>query len=174
MLIEPDHGFLALASDFGGKRVLVMGTAGGVWDEVGGLGRIDRVVAVNLSGVLYPGLVDIWVVNGDARELDGWRLRRPDRAGILVGGDINVGGDTAHYSTRMAIACGAAGVVLAGVPLDPAAGHVSGQPSARLASYRKAWSDWATLSVARDRVRSCSGWTKNLFGAPSAEWVACH
>lgn len=176
MLIQPDHGFETLAYRFLGCRTLVIGTAGTVWEDLDGLGRVDRIIVVNRMGLDYPDRVDAWIGNGTDAEHDIWRRQRPDRAGILYGGDLNIGGDAALYAARLAISSGASGVILAGVPLQIAAGHYrAAAPSALLTSYLAAWKAWYdAMSVARDRVRSCSGATRDLFGAPTVEWLACH
>lgn len=73
----------------------------------------------------------------------------------------------------MAVACIVADrAVLCGVPMDPTQKHFSrpkkhGWPEAMY--YRRVWSEH--YDAYRHKVRSMSGWTREIFGAPTKEWL---
>lgn len=63
-------------------------------------------------------------------------------------------------------------IVLCGIPLDPKQVHYKrprrgGWPPAKM--YRLAWEQ--ALPKIKGRVRSMSGWTKEVLGAPTIEWL---
>lgn len=93
------------------------------------------------------------------------------------------GGTSGLFAVQIALErLGCDGVILAGVPLDPAAG-VNYQRTAKqiargdawagsaLDRYRRGW--MKALPEIASRVRSVSGWTRNLLGAPDPDWMAC-
>jgi hypothetical protein len=62
-------------------------------------------------------------------------------------------------------------VVLAGIPLTRQAGHCDEAGDWRDAEkYRREWQDSA--DEMRPYVRSMSGWTRELLGEPTSEWLA--
>ena len=83
-------------------------------------------------------------------------------------------GTSGLYAVQIALEeLGAEGVILAGVPID--AGHgarsphsLMGEP-ARVERYRAEWIK--ALPAIKHRVRSMSGWTRDLLGAPSPDWL---
>jgi hypothetical protein len=69
----------------------------------------------------------------------------------------------------VAVHLGATSAVLAGVPLDYRQGHFNkAAPWADGANYRKGWVDHVADMI---NVRSMSGWTRELLGAPDAAWL---
>ncbi len=77
-------------------------------------------------------------------------------------------GSVGFFATRIAQrSC--EGVILCGVPMDPNGMHfLRKKPWPSAIGFRAAW-----LRRRRDlgNVRSCSGWTAELLGAPSADWI---
>ncbi len=77
-------------------------------------------------------------------------------------------GSVGFFATRIAqMSCEA--VILCGVPIDPDVPHfLRKTPWESARGFRAAW-----LRRRRDlgNVRSCSGWTRELLGEPSAEWI---
>ncbi len=78
-------------------------------------------------------------------------------------------GSVGFFATRIAQqTCSA--VILCGVPMDPTANHfLRKKPWPSAIGFRAAW--------LRNRhklgnVRSCSGWTADLLGKPTAEWLS--
>ena len=61
--------------------------------------------------------------------------------------------------------------VLCGVPISEMAGHVTNGPVwSDAPHYREAWTEAAPEIIGR--ARSMSGWTRDLLGAPTADWIA--
>ena len=61
--------------------------------------------------------------------------------------------------------------VLCGVPISEMAGHVTNGPVwGDAPHYREAWTEAAPEIIGR--ARSMSGWTRDLLGAPTADWIA--
>ena len=165
----------------------VLGGASGVWSDLAALTQIAApglVVACNDAGTVYPGRLDGWVTL-HAEKLTGWMDRRPAkdfRAFTIKGhwdhsGGVEIvrerwAGSSGLYGVQIALeVLGASRVVLCGVPLDPEKGHyfAPGDPWPEAELYRAGFR--AALPVIRDQVRSMSGYTRELLGAPRPEWL---
>lgn len=168
---------------------VVLGGAGGVWEELTALNAMagnkpDIVVACNDAGAIYPGRLDGWATLHHEK-LTSWRKLRAahDYRCFTIqrewhhGEDVEIvperwKGSSGLYAVQIAMQqFGADRIVLCGVPLWPANGHFFSPskewPEAEL--YRRGFQ--AALSVIRDPVRSMSGWTRELLGAPCPEWL---
>jgi hypothetical protein len=84
-------------------------------------------------------------------------------------------GTSGLYAVQIALEeLGFDGVILAGVPIDAAAGTMFPEHSLmteqdRVGRYRPEW--LLALPMIKDRVRSMSGWTQGLLGAPDISWL---
>lgn len=142
------------------------------------------VIAVNDVGSVYLGRIDHWV------SLHPWKFAtwRPRRSAI--GGNENYltwtqqgergmpcdrycdqrgAGSSGLLAVRVAEKLGATRIVLCGVPMDPQAHYFDSAPWMEVSRYKAAWEMYAP--ELREHVRSMSGWTRNLLGTPSAEWL---
>lgn len=86
------------------------------------------------------------------------------------------GGTSGLYAVQIALGeLGFAGSIVAGVPIDHKAGttyarHPQKQwASGNEARYRRGWTK--ALPAIGARVRSMSGWTQEILGAPSRAWL---
>lgn len=84
-------------------------------------------------------------------------------------------GTSGLYAVQIALEeLGFDGVILAGVPIDAAGGANDPESlmadAERVARYRPEW--LKALPEIGVRVRSLSGWTRELLGAPTSEWLA--
>jgi hypothetical protein len=148
----------------------------------------DIVVAVNQAAVhwrgsvdhmatMHPELVPKWLTEraklGLPRPRSLWcpaGRPRPRLDGYEFSEAPAWGGSSGLLAVAVALQLGASHVICAGVPLMPNAAHFHDKrkwPDAR--RYHSAWE--RKLPVLKDRVRSCSGWTRELLGAPTAEWL---
>lgn len=165
----------------------VLGGARGVWAELEQLEtmlgrRPGLIVGTNDAGVIYPGHLDAWATLHHERFAE-WRRRRTGnqdyRAFIHAPhGSVTAEvvrdrwtGSSGLYAAQVALeAMGASGVVLCGCPLDERAAHFFNNASwTDAAIFRRGFE--AARPVIRDTVRSMSGWTRDLLGAPDAQWL---
>lgn len=81
------------------------------------------------------------------------------------------GGSSGLLAVRAALAAGHTRIILCGVPMEPDAGHfVRRRRWPHAIGFRRGWIQHrAELAPV---LRSSSGWTRELFGAPTAEWLA--
>ena len=85
-------------------------------------------------------------------------------------------GTSGLYAVQIALEeLGFDGVILAGVPIDADAGTMAPEHSLmtdadRVNRYRPEW-HLAFPSIG-ERTRSMSGWTRELLGEPTPEWLA--
>lgn len=156
---------------------LILGGAPSVWLELEAakamLTRPYVVVAANLAGLeydhslagwasLHPDSLAEWVARKGCTDA---RLFTPDETPERWPGSSGL------YAAQVALfELGAAGAILCGVPMDSRAGHFTGRiPWESVTDYRRAFQ--AALPEIGGRVRSMGGWTQDLFGAPTREWI---
>ena len=176
-------------------RALVIGRAAGVWDEVKQAqdlikpNKFDIVVATNIVGCDYPGQLDHWVTfhvlslvnwiakrhqNGFAPALNYWtspsQKKFQDRVPVSFQYVQCEGGSSGLLATCTALQVGATHVVLAGIPMEMERGQYDTDKAWSEAEvYRQVWEE--RLDYLKPTVRSLSGWTQRLLGAPTKEWL---
>ena len=84
-------------------------------------------------------------------------------------------GSSGLFAVQVAQHLGCERIVLCGVPMDGGP-HFRGPPAEweawrrDFAGYREAWRDWSEHGEL-ENVRSMSGWTRELCGAPDRAWL---
>ena len=166
---------------------LVLGGAECLMDDLGAarrvLGTLPRVVvAVNHAGATYPGRIDHWVTLHPAK-FRIWERRRTGpgtytrwswkRGHPLV--DERLGhwgkGSSGLYAVTVARHLGVERIVLCGVPMD-GQGNVDGRKEWEQKEYELHREGWMYhLERIAPFVRSMSGWTRDLLGEPTEEWL---
>lgn len=180
---------------------LVLGGASTLWRDVSGamdLGRFDAVVACNDAGAVWPGYLDA-IVSLHAEKLGFW-LERREQAGFdppdrVVGHDTakrsvlritdrvtdfveyrfdgqRDSGSSGLFALKYALEdLGCDRAVLCGVPMIATGAHFFDlTPWGGAVAHRRGWSQ--ALTVIGDRARSMSGWSADLLGVPTKEWLA--
>jgi hypothetical protein len=166
---------------------VVLGGAVGVWTELTrAQALVDgplKTIAVNEAGIFAPCRVDAWATL-HPEKWDRWTSQRheygnTDYEGFSIERSErfkNVrdkwGGSSGLYAVQIALQeFGASGVILCGVPLTPEGRHFfdKNHPWSDADTYRKGFG--AALPVIKEKVRSMSGWTQELLGAPSTQWL---
>lgn len=134
-----------------------------------------RLPTLHHWGTLHPAKMPLW---RDARRGLGlpetyvsWSIAR------AVGVDRTVrtwrGGSSGLHIVDVALnPLNLDAAICCGIPLDDRKNQFRGLPWGGHAPFRAGWQKGDILAVLRRRCRSMSGWTRELLGAPSAEWVA--
>ena len=175
------------------SAVLICGSGRCLWDDISSLGPFDGdMMAVALAGMYLEKLPLHWVSLDP--ETFQWMLpMRPEIvytptglfvrrvethshrpcAGVLHAWPLSVlkttGGTSSLAACRIALALGYERVILAGVPID-GSGHFYDAPSALreatddYSGFIEPWHD--AVDEFKGRVRSLSGRTRELLGAP--------
>lgn len=163
---------------------LVIGSADCVWDDLDRVptGWPDLVLAVNMAGATYPGIIDHWC-SLHPEKFPGWistrralghpggytrwagkRVKGVDHGPVdrVIEHD---GGTSAGLAIKVALHLGATQVVLAGCPQTNTP-HF--HDPRRWAHSDACWPEWVRLHAdgKLDRVRSLSGRTRDLLGGP--------
>lgn len=167
---------------------LILGGAECVWDDARralAMFTPDAVIAVNDMIGLWPDRVDYGVslhpeklsafvrnrkVNGGNTNLQLWSHKRLRDEVHKTTSDW--AGSSSLFAVKVAlIEEKFDGVVLAGVPMEPEAGHIVRKKAWQSANmFRRGWIK--RQSEYEARTRSMSGWTKQLLGEPTPEWLA--
>lgn len=174
------------------RRCLVLGAASCLWDDVEAalkVGEYDAVIAAKLGGVAWPGELHAWVTLHPDWMPD-YRSRRkargyPEPREVVAhkpGPGIDRiaesrwpeqkyrSGASGMFAAKVALDDGFDRVVLCGIPMDQQVGRIDGRKTWPAANtYRQA----VTLALPRlkGKVRSMSGWTREVLGAPDADWL---
>lgn len=173
---------------------VILGSGASLQGDIAALGEwTGTVIAVNRAGIAYPGRIDHWVtlhpemLEGFMEEraiaygpsdFTTWSQRPHDDAQVdRVVTDIEPKGSSGLFAARIALRhLGCDRVVLAGIPIDDGphfydADGVRSGPAFRY--YRPAWLR-ARRQEFSGRVRSLSGWTREILGSPDNEWLAAN
>lgn len=181
------------------RTALVIGGARCVWRDIEGafgLGRYDAIVCVNDIGVDYPERIDFWCTlhpekflrwqnlraekggNTDyvayCHEPNTWLGPKTDHPRIDKWTDYRYPGMTGSGSSgllavKVAQEEGFDRIVLAGIPMQVKENHYfDGALWHEGAGFLDAW-EIAKLRLTN--VRSMSGWTRGLLGAPTSQWL---
>ena len=178
---------------------LVVGCAACVWEDVAqaeSLAKYDAIYCVKLAGVYWPDKFDVWVTL-HPEFMDAYEAKR--RAKRYPGGYEIVGPlDTEHavehrgkgriarrtsfrwpgmnssassgiFAVKVAVEDGH-NVVLAGVPMDKSEHFSRGKKWKQVDQFQSGLI--AAVPHMRGKVKSVSGQTRDLLGAPTAEWIA--
>lgn len=171
---------------------LVLGGAACVWEDMEAaldMFQPNVIVAVNDVGTRWPGGLNYWVTLHPDK-MPAWRAERERRgfrpAMCHVGHQaaegidkvldyrwpgMNASGSSGLFAVKVAMDRGADRVVLAGVPMKPEQAHFfAGATWSDCQSFIDGWHD--ALPYIKDKVRSMSGWTKQILGEPLPEWLA--
>lgn len=180
---------------------LVLGGAATLWRDVAGaldLGRFDAVVACNDAAAIWPGRLDA-IVTLHAEKLAYW-LEKRERAGLDLPAHVIGHSDARHsvlritdrvtdfvdyrfdgqrdsgssglFALKYALAdLGHDRAVLCGVPMHEIGAHFFDlTPWSGAVAHRRGWKQAHPVIV--DRARSMSGWTADMLGLPTKEWLA--
>jgi len=177
------------------RTCLILGGASCLHDDIAAYdGPMDGVVACNDAGMIWPGGLDAWISlhpqlftlkrwidkrqGPPARRLfahkeadkDTQRSRYP--AGLeftdyRFPGQTHSGSSGLFAAKVALIDLGFDRAVLCGVPMDPRPHFFDATDWKSAEGFRSAW--LAVPQEYRDRMRSISGWTRTLLGAPEIE-----
>jgi hypothetical protein len=174
------------------KIAFVLGGAECVWKDLEKARKLctpDLTIVVNDIGIEYPHPIDFWVsyhsnmLTRWAAKRDGLGLPRPREfwtGSVLNSGSPrgtrthkNTGGSSGMLATCVAIDGNATHTILIGIPMDVNMKHFNDK------NYGRAWKDgknylhhWTLKAPEFDgKVKSMSGWTAELLGRPTKEWL---
>ena len=172
-----------------GLSAVVIGGAKQAWDDLDAALRLftpDLVIATNNAGRDYAGQVHHWVSFHaellpmwiEARAAAGrppaghyWTVERrtPPKSPLQLWRVPNWGGSSGLVAVTVALSLQCDRIVCCGTPLDMEAAHYDDpKPWRDAGNYRRAWMARRTQLTA---VRSMSGWTRQILGAPTGEWL---
>lgn len=182
------------------RTALILGGARCVWRDYAAaieLGSYDAIVCVNDIGVDFPERVDYWCTLHPEKFLNWQRLRANSGRNTdyiacchepnpWLGPKTNLpridkwtdyrypgmtgSGSSGLLAVKVAQEEGFDRIVLAGIPMQVKENHYfDSNPWNEHGSFVEAW------NIAKPRlgnVRSMSGWTRELLGAPTSSWLS--
>lgn len=138
------------------------------------------VIAVNESGIVYPRTIDHWVTL-HPQKLKIWERRRQGPSGYLTWGTdqwrhlvdrvatVWAIGSSGLFGVKISLEdLGCERVVGAGMPMDGRP-HIRRGPWTEFEVHRRGWLEM--LHRLEGRARFMSGWTRELLGGPTVEWL---
>lgn len=166
---------------------IVLGGAVGVWGELEVALTLDpssKIIATNDAGVHCPRNIDAWATLHPEKFHD-WQKTRCEYGRNTDYKSFSIdlthpwekvkdkwAGSSGLFAAQIALEhLGATGVILCGCPMTETGRHFFDKNNAWSDAevYRKGFQ--AALPVIREKVRSMSGWTQELLGAPSTHWL---
>lgn len=147
----------------------------------------DTIIATNHAGKDYGGIVDHWCsmhpekMNGwvNERTKKGlppakmlWRPRHKQPHGLEMQAAPSWGGSSGLLAVTVGLLyCEATHIIVCGMPYEPENAHYDDvrTPWSEASRYRASWNRY--FNQMRDRVRSMSGWTRQLLGEPDERWL---
>lgn len=175
------------------RTCLVLGSAPCLWDDVEraqALHRFDAVIAAKQAGIYWPGELYSWVtLHPDwmpdyiaQREANGYPPAREivaHKKRSIVEKEFHYRWPGAHDTAASGMSaakyavcdCGFIRVVLCGIPMEVGP-RIDGEGKwneGMVQKYRAAMVP--VLDDVRKYVRSMSGWTREVLGEPTVEWL---
>lgn len=172
---------------------LCLGGATNVWNDLAAARDLTRnastiVVACNFAGIHYDGRLDAWITL-HPELFRPWRQQRAERglntnyrpvihaasrqvpdAEIVPHGWY---GSSGLYMAQVALQhMGARGAILCGVPMEAEGMHIHWPGEWQHKQTPKYREGFEQAKAEGANIRSMSGWTRGLFGAPDSRWVA--
>lgn len=185
---KPSDDYAVLPASSG--VALLLGCAETVWDDVKAAERLvgapSTIIAVNDAGADYPSPVDHWV-SLHPEQFSTWRARRVQQGypmhGTLAWSRRNPEfvdcimehwgkGTSGLYAVTVARYLGFEKIILCGITIDKRPHYHDGflgRPWKEYPKHRPGW-EQNLKRIARS-TRSMSGWTRDLLGAPTKEWL---
>lgn len=144
------------------------------------------IIAVNNIGFDYPGPLEHWATmhpdkmpewvkkrraNGHPPAGTLWRPRHRQAGGSLEMRDApSWGGSSGLFACVVAVKALEMRAVLCGVPMQPERAHYDdGKPWNDCKHYLNSWKTY--LPQINGKVKSMSGWTKEVLGTPDQVWL---
>ena len=155
-------------------------------------GPFDGAVACNEAGTWWPDKLDGWV-SLHSPKIVGWARQRSangfppakrmaghvnetsrknpalEFVDHLFQGQLHIGSSGLFAVKFALIDLGFDRAVCCGMPMDEQAHFFGPIPWTGAKSHRRGWEE--AFPAIRDRVRSLSGWTAELLGRPTAQWI---
>lgn len=178
------------------RTALVLGGAGCLWDDIAAaqeIGSYDAVCACNDAGAAWSGPLHIWATLhpelmagwSEKRELRGYSpadiyaYHRPAQPGEPRAAIVSPyhyrrtdkSPSSGLFAAKVVVEADFDRIVLCGVPLAPAEAHFFDGSIWKVGNtFMKGFAQMAPYL--RDNVRSMSGHTREVLGAPTADWLA--
>ena len=182
------------------RAVIICGSASGMWDQLAsavnlvGINEHIRIAGLNVAGIFVPHLDD-WFITSmcNVKPMIGVR------ESISPVGDCGMSETTVHtpgqvflptlcekhrywpvttkgtismFAIRVLSSMGYNRMILAGVPLDDKAGYFYRAPWEQFGMSAESRAYWVeAVAQLKPYVRSMGGWTQELLGAPTLEWL---
>jgi len=182
------------------KRALIVGCSAQVWDDVKRAREFcefDAIFCVKLAGVHWPAKFRTWVTlhpefmdkyEAERRALglpNGYEIVAPLTSEVGMHGKkgnihrrisyrwpgMSSSASSGIYAAKVALDDGFDRLVMAGIPMTKETGHftrgkVWAQRDCFLPGLKK------SIPYLQGKCKSMSGYTMELLGAPTAEWLA--
>lgn len=169
-------------------NLIALGGAEGVWDELEQARALcpdADIGAVNEAGRDYLGHLKLWA-SLHPEKLGRWQRERkgnPDYIACahkghfdaridLIANEIWYGTSGLFLIQVAAIMFGYTRIIACGMPIADKPHYFDQAQWDGVSRYRRGWTEAVQQPELKDRVRSMSGWTRELVGEPTQSWLA--
>lgn len=181
------------------KTALVIGCSDSIWEDIKlaqAIGKYDAVYCVKMAGIYWPHKFKSWVslhpewmagYEGERKQRgypDGYETVGPlqgevgmhakhkvDRRVSYRFPGMNASASSGIYAAKVAMEDGYERIVLAGIPMQAEQNHfIRGKEWKQCDSFLTGLKH--AVPFLKDKVKSVSGLTRELLGAPSKEWLS--
>lgn len=171
--------------------LIALGGAEGVWEEYKeaiSLCPDADVGAVNDSGCDYSGRLSIWATLHpekfhrwqEARSRKGFNTdyvacsnKRLDGVRIDFATNSVWGGSSGLFLCQLAaIKFRYSKIIVCGMPISEQPHYFDNQAWNGVSRYRRGWREAIQQPELNGKIRSMSGWTKEVLGSPTSDWLA--
>ena len=163
------------------SKFLILGGAHCVFEDIEASQELflpDVIIAVNDIGIyieevdhwctMHPDKMKVWIKQREAHGFKKPKMWTATHLSIEGFTSINSRGGGGILGVNLAKFLGATKIVLAGIPMTQNAHFNKKHGWMEATMYRQFWRDEKSYSK---WVRSMSGWTKELYGLPTEEWL---
>lgn len=126
---------------------------------------------IDVAGTLHPDKLHLWLTKRTSYDRDAPKMIYAHRPfNNVTHWTRDWQGSTGLFLVKIAREMGHTHIVLCGVPMTVEANHfVRHEPWKACHGFRRGWT--SHVVELKNYVRSYSGWTQELFGAPTDEWL---
>ncbi|NBB81648.1 MAG: hypothetical protein GVY36_19770 [Verrucomicrobia bacterium] len=167
------------------RNFIALGGAQSVWSDYEAAKELcpdHDVGACNDAGKDFPGQLSIWATLHPELFRKWQRHRKGNQDYVSITRrwhpetridhvfDGSLGGSSGLYLVKCALRLGYERIICCGIPLNDDPHYFDNEAWDGVSRYRRHWLELQPHET--ERIRSMSGWTREILGYPTQEWLS--